>query len=395
MIPTTLALAFALAQDPWRYVVPAADAPMEHATPMALPLGDAPSEDLRLAVEPTGFARHGELRFGDADSRRVAMLVDQRGAGDADLYLDVDRDRVLEANERVPFEDGRWVATLPVETKDAQGVVEHVPRRVVFTLGARGGVFSAATMGYLEGVVRLGDRDVAVRRVDGDVNGFFTDPRDLLWLDLDGDGEFSALGEVWLYRPLLALDGARYAFRSDRLGDGLAVEAVEGTGRIDLALPELPGGAAVVRQLNVLLIGRDGSAVGVRALGEEVEVPAGEYRLGMVTLSLVDPLGSAEWSFVFSEPGGREAVWHAVPKDAVTKIDPVGVPSFELALAQETAAPGADLRVSPLLTTSDGLLINIAYRGMDTPRFSLHSNTARIQLREGERVVGEASSGFA
>lgn len=398
MIPLAL-LTCLIAQKPeWIYLVPSDGDAMQHPSPMALPLLTEHTDDLLLAFQPDGFARYGELRYGDSDSRRVALLVLEPERGEAQLYLDLDRDRLLEEHERAPRQGDAWIVDLPVETRDEDGQLELVPRRVRFTLGERAGVFSACTMGYLEGAVQLGDVRVPVRRVDGDANGFFTDPRDQLWLDLDQDGSYSPLSELWLYTPLLELAGTRYALRSDRLGEDLEVSVVEGTGHLDLTLA-VTGGAQSVRRLNALLVGRDGSAVGIRALGAPVEVPVGEYRLGMITLSLVDPDGGAEWSFVFSEPGGRrERTWYTLEKGGTLSIEALGELEFREGFASgpEALQPGDRLIGNPALYTQDGLLINTAYRGLSAPRGRYLSMNAQVRLEAPDgTVLATTSSGFA
>ena len=158
-MPTALPLlvAFAFPQDAtdaWRYRVPPRGERGEHPLPTVLPVRPEVPEDLRIDVAfASDFQRYGQLRYGDAGSTRIAVVVDQRGIGDAELWVDLDRDRLVTERERLGREaDGRWVASLAVET-EVDGRLEHVPRRVVFRLGERGGLLCYATMGYLEGEV--------------------------------------------------------------------------------------------------------------------------------------------------------------------------------------------------------------------------------------------------
>ena len=389
----------AVAQDTptWTYHVPPPGAPGEHPIPTVLPLGTEPAEDLKLGFQPEGeFQRYGQLRYGDASSTRIAVMLDELVGRETRLYVDSGRDRVLEAEDRVDVDGlGRWVTNLAVETA-VDGKLTHVPRRVLFELGARGGLFTHATMGALEGEVQLGDRTVAARRVDADGSGFFTDERDHLWIDVDGDGEYSPFGELFLYGPLLPVDGERYALRSDRLGERLALERLDGTGSIDV---RIPGEAGRVRAMNVLLVGRDGSAVGVETNGETIEVPVGEYRLGMVTFALADPDGGKEWSFVFSEPyGGPEHVWYPVARGEKAEVDPVGELDFDAGVGRdlEECEPGQRIGGNPVLLTGDGLLINSAYRGRTASRWSGGGLQARVRLLDVDgAVLDEATSGFA
>jgi hypothetical protein len=236
-----------------------------------------------------------------------------------------------------------------------------------------------------------------VRRRDGDGNGFFTDHRDQLWFDLDGDGAWAPMEELFLYAPTLTIGAQRWAVRSDRAGASLSLEQIDGVGRVHLALPELSGGAPRhVTDLNVLLVGRDGSAAAVRSLGRPVEVPVGEYRVGMVTLRVAPAAGGPPLSFVFSEPGARDDLtWYPVAKEQDVTIDPVGAVAFTVGDARDTCAPGDTLDASPRLYTQDGLLINTAYHGKDAPAF-FGTLSAAVRLTDAQgRLLDSATSGFA
>ena len=86
-------------------------------------------------------------------------------------------------------------------------------------------------------------------------------------------------------------------------------------------------------------------------------MPAGEYRLGTVTLALEDAKTSQRWSFVFSDGGARgRPRWYKVEKDDAVTIDPIGTPSFEMKLREQTSAarPGEDVAFGRLFTRAMG-----------------------------------------
>lgn len=388
----------AMAGADWSYRVPAPGEAMESPPPAAVPVANDAPEDVTVGVEIQGHARFGQLRYGDPGSTRVTVLVDQTGVGSAALYLDVDRNRRIEAHELVPRgDDGRWLAELAVAT-EVEGRPRFVPRRVALSLGSLGGLLSIATMGYLEGEVAIGERVARARRVDGDADGFFTSHRDTLLVDLDGDGAFQPFEELFAFAPIVTFGEERYALKSDPLGESLEIEALTGTGRIRLHLPKLADAEAEVSYLNALLIGHDGSAVGFEALDDALEVPAGEYRVGMVTCSIRASAGGQEWSFVFSEPGGRDdVVWYEVAADAELLVDPLGTPRFgEWTTSQlESCAPGQSLTVRPYLLTGDGLLVNTAYFGRDVPAWSGGMDASLRLLGTRGELLAKARSGFA
>ncbi len=188
--------------------------------------------------------------------------------------------------------------------------VRPVPRTVVFRLGASGQTLGFATAGYLEGNVVLGRKDadaagqkqsrpMAARRVDGDGNGFMADAQDRLFLDLNGDGRFDPAGEQFLFATILNLEGARTIVRSDLLGTRLQLDPLEGTGTLRLELkPNELNKTAKVAEMRATVLGRDGSVFGLTG-GEATTVPAGEYRLGNLTIALEDAKSGEVWTFVF------------------------------------------------------------------------------------------------
>jgi hypothetical protein len=384
----------------WRYVVPPAGDPLRRPQLCALPLTTEKPGELKLRVEFRGdWQRYGSLRYGDADSTRVAVVLDHIGPTTFDLYVDTGRDLEIEARDRVAGEGPAFELALGVATRDAEGRDVLVPRLVALELGASGAILATATLGWLEGEVELDGTTLRALRRDGDSNGFFGDAQDQLWLDRDHSGDFAPLRELFVVQPILALDGGRFAVRSDRLGASLRFERLEGAGKLRLALPGADGAPrADLVDMQALLVGRDGSAVLARAPGAATEVPVGEYRLGMVTLRVADPARGQPWSYVFSSPDpGDKARWHAILKDAELALDPLGEFKFLLHVRPDgPIAPGDSLTLRPELYTVDGLLINTAYRGREAPAFSLGGLGAQVELVEARgRVLAVANSGFA
>jgi hypothetical protein len=184
---------------------------------------------------------------------------------------------------------------LPFDVAMVEGDVTKTTRRaLIFRLGATG-----RTLGYLEGTVTMEGQPRSVRRMDGDGNGLMTNAQDRLWIDLNRDGRWDAASEQFLYATILNLGGARYVLRSDPLGARLALEPLVGTGTVQLALKK-----SKATDLRATLVGRDGSAFGLSG-SEPATVPVGEYRLSTVTAAFDDPQGEQNWSFIFSDNGGK------------------------------------------------------------------------------------------
>ena len=286
--------------DLWRFVLPAPGDPFEHPPFRAPVLSREKPEDVGEKVSYRGTSRrYAQLRFGNPGSIRVTVVLDEVGPGDIDLFVDANRDRKIDDRDRVAGTKGSsgreqfW--RLPFDVAMVEGDVTKTTRRaLIFRLGATG-----RTLGYLEGTVTMEGQPRSVRRMDGDGNGLMTNAQDRLWIDLNRDGRWDAASEQFLYASILNLEGARYVLRSDPLGARLALEPLVGTGTVQLALKK-----SKATDLRATLVGRDGSAFGLSG-SEPATVPVGEYRLSTVTAAFDDPQGEQNWSFIFSDNGGK------------------------------------------------------------------------------------------
>jgi hypothetical protein len=245
---------------------------------------------------------------------------------------------------------------------------------------------------------------VTVRRMDGDGNGLFTDPQDRLWIDLNRDGRWDPVEEQFLYATILTISGQRYAVRSDEQGTRLGLARLEGTGTLQLAVRQKsapdssePGTLGRVAEISVTLVGRDGSAVGLRGPNAKATAPIGGYRVSAVAVTLDDPAGGPRWNFVFSDNQTGDAKrWYELERDATLAIDPLEKFDFSTGPSQTDGKchAGDDLMFQPRLFTVDGLLINTCYRGThDTGR---DGTTANIKLAASDgTLLSTAQSGFA
>lgn len=416
-----IALEQAWAADEWRFVLPEPGGEHEYPPLRAIPLASEKPNDVQEHVEYRGSSRrYAQLRYGSPSAARVAIVVDQIAPAEVDLYVDVNRDRTIELDERCTGEGRLWRVPLEVRySRDDE--FDVFPRELIFRLGSTGRTLSYAAAGYVEGQLPLPSGEgtkttsphpnplpkaqgIAVRRMDGDANGFFTDPQDRLWIDLDGDGRWDAVDEQFLYFPILTLGGQRYSVRSNERGTRLALAKLEGTGIVQLAVHQRPSPASSgpgvlgrVAEIAVTLVGRDGSAVGLRGEHAEATVPIGDYRVSAVAVTLDDPAGGPPWNFVFSDnQGGNAKRWYKLKKDDRLAIDPLERFDFAAGPSQVggTCRPGDDLTFQPKLLSIDGLLINTCYRGThDTGRDGACA-TIKLAASDG-MLLSTAQSGFA
>ena len=370
---------------------------MEHPPFHPVPLTEEAPTDVSHEVTYRGTRRlYAQLRYGTPDSRRVAVVVDEVGPGAFDLYVDRNRNQTIEPAERVRGDGAVRRLRLDVELVREQAV-KHVARTVLLRRGIVGTTLGIATVGYVEGAAEINGQRALVRRVDGEGNGLFADARDRVWLKRPGDITWDPIAGQFPYTPVLRLDGRRFAVRADAVGARLAFEEIVCAGRLKVHLPGLARNARV-QQLQVMLVGEDGSAFTLPAGDAPAMLPVGRYGLASVTLSVLDSTAPEPWTFVFSRSGGEPPQrWYEVRKEQEVSVDPIGQLRFELRLPDAAVPPGKEVSVSPRLYTGDGLLINASGRGeIDPYSASDKHNCATVQLVSATgTVLGAAQSGFA
>jgi hypothetical protein len=381
------------ADDEWRYVVPPPGDPFEHPPLRAVALSATKPPDLEEAAHYRGKQRrYAQVRFGSPTSVRVTLVVDEIGPKEVHLYVDARRNRGIEDRDRISGTGLSW--RLPLEAAFVEGTtLKLVPRTVLLRYGPASRTLAFAAAGYLEGPVRVGDRTHRCRRTDADGNGLFTDSRDRLWIDLDDNGAWDSAAEQFLFAPILTVGGQRYAVRADARGQRLALQRLQGEGKVRLALKAADPRSRVL-DVTAMLVGRDGSAVSVQGLGEVV-VPVGEYRLHTITATLSDPAGGPRWTYQFSEAGAKGGPrWYAVARDTTVTIDPIGKLDFRNGLKEGAVAQsGKDLAFQPELYTGDGLLVVFCVRGTFGGE-DRESSFAETELLDGKDRADAARSGF-
>ena len=338
----------------------------------------------------------------------MTVVVDTTASGEVDLYADADRNLKIDDRDRVAAASaaGRsrreriWRLPLDVALIE-NGAVRTVPRAVVFRLGASGQTLGYAVAGFSGGTrharrARNEEREtlepvqtLAARRVDGDGNGLLADAARP---PLDRFESRRALRPELRAVPLyLGAQPRRLAvcrpFRRAGKPPGVRAPAGHRHAPAGAAKGGEPSSPTEAVEMHATAISRDGSVFAVTG-SEPATVPAGEYRLGTVTLALDDAKTGQRWSFVFSDGGAKgQPRWFKVDKDAAVTIDPIGTPSFELTLRDQTNAirPGEDVAVQPALYTGDGLLIVVAYCGNPVSPAVQEILGARIALDDGRR----------
>jgi hypothetical protein len=355
-------------------------------------LGETKPADVEESAHYRGtHRRYAQLRFGNANSVRVTVVVDEVGPSVVDLYVDTQRARRIEDKDRLAGNGPTW--RLPLEAAFLDGNTLHtVPRTVVLRYGHFSKTLAIAAAGYVEGSVQLAGRTHRARRTDADGNGLFSDPRDRLWIDLDDNGRWDSADEQFLLSPILAIGSDRYAVRADERGARLSLDRLEGEGKVRLAVKPAAFRSRVL-DLTATLVGRDGSALTLQGTDEAL-VSVGEYRLHTVTVVLSDPAGGPRWTYQFSDAGAKPGEhWYKVPRGGSVTIDPIGKLEFRNGLKTATAVPGKSLDLQPELYTGDGLFIVYCVRGSPSGE-DREGCFAESVLAAGKDRLDAARSGF-
>jgi hypothetical protein len=378
----------------WQYVVPPADARHEYPPLRTLVLSETKPDDVREAVNYRGKRRrYAQIRYGSPRATRVLVVLDEISPTEIDLYVDANRNRVIEPKEKVTGQGNSWRVRLEVALVDGS---DAPTRTLLFRYGRLTHTLSIATCGYLKGSVELGGRKVSVRRMDGDANGYFTDPQDRICFDLGGADKWDSSTEEFLYGPTLQLAGIRYLMQSDQLGTRLTLRKLEGTGAAKLKFAAHL--AATVQDASVMLLSRDGLITTLRGAAGEEAIPVGEYRVAALFLTLKDPAGGDSWNYVFTGDGGDPQYqhWYAIAKGQTVAIDPVGALDFGVSVRGEGGVkPGDILPIQAHLYTGDKLLINTAYRGNTQPTHQFDSGARYELCSPAGAVLATSQSGFA
>ncbi len=360
-----------------------------------MPLVETVPENLTIDIAFRGRKqRFGQWRYGSPDSTRVVVVLDEIERGRFDLYVDRNRNRIIESRDLVNGRGRERQFRLPVETVRGD-VVQHEPREVSLKVGFTGRSFSVATSGYFEGHVQLSGQTLRVRRYDGNANGYFADSADRVWIDFDRDSRWDPFGERFTMTPVLNRDGRRIAIRGDQFGKKLTLRSIEGTGQVRLQFASLKPDARVTR-VEAMLSSEDGSAIAVNSVENAVTLPPGKYSVGTINISLLDEHDKL-WTFVFYRAGISKLQSFELKAGETKDVDPIGRLRFEVALDedQKTLKPGTSARIQPRLFTAGGLLINCCYQGKERPADFYGGNQAGVSLRKSGRVVASSQSGFA
>ena len=346
------------------------------------------------SVEFSGSQRrYVDLRYGEASSIRVALVIDELSRSDFDLFVDLNRDRKITMDEKIDgagrIRNFALAMPRPQDGYDAKSAM----RQIQFRRSRNGKSVSIATLGFFEGQVEVDGVNSTARRIDANGNGLFSDRIDQIWLDLNNDKKWDAFSERFAVSPTLILSGRRFSVLADKTGEKLSIRYVDKFGRLRLRSP-LKSKNAALMDIEATLTGQDGSVFTITNLDDAIEVPIGKYNLD--TLRLTVDYNLEPWTFVFSKMGAeRSPTLYSVEANEEVSIDPVGDLDFSCKTDVKAAMPGGTISVSPRLHTSTGLLINTCTNRVDQFSRNNFDRTASIRLQHNGQTISSSSSGFA
>lgn len=350
-------------------------------------------EDVQVnAMVDLEFCQFAQWHFGDARSNRVALLIEKDGDTVRRVFLDRNRNRKIEGNEKLAgtIHGGKvWIAELATQSGSGDESVSSTRQIAIYPRKNR---VRIRTLGFAKGEIDLSGETRSVRRVDIDGDGIPVGNRDQLWIDLNSDGDFDSLSERFNMADHLNVSGQRFIVRSDRLGQALTLTRQTDLGQLKFSL-ELADESATLEKLEGALRDKNGMLIAVRLTDEPVSVPPGKYCLDHLIVEVTDA-EKTSWRMNLSR--SSNVGWIEVSKGKTKEVALLTDFSFAGQPVQDADDySGFQSHVKPSVSTSNGLEINELVRLEVGAKQDLHSDRL-VTIRSANSSVSEveACSGF-
>lgn len=351
---------------------------------------------------------YGAIPLGQKQTMALALV--RSTDGQVRVYLDANRDGTITAQEGQLLQRGAvaWPAcaddlsarlTVGLTTA-SRGQGQSVARSAVVWVCQAPNVVFFAWQGFLRGKLEIdgGPRDAFL--VDANSNGVFGDQGDIIWIDLDGDGQLEAASEEFAVAPLLRLGSQLYrlsitpqpsAALTGKVGLG---RWVAGLGKAKIVLPSSNG--AHVNDMVTTLVSELGDVTSATTLGQDVELPAGRYYVSDLMLQVASR-AAPPWKYTFSSTADAEEDKPfplKIARDATTEVLPLRKLTLDARVEGERR-PGATLQVVLSARSDAGLGLTRAERP-GAERYGDTEDYAHIVLVDPSgTVVATAQTGFS
>lgn len=292
--------------------------------------------------------------IGADKDRWMSFMMDADPARQEFLWVDTNRNWVLDPGERYALGDLKWgdKTIRGFETPINIGG-EPATRTLRVWLGTFPGTLLVSLRGYCDGTVELGGREVAALLADADMDGRFgTLGRDLIFLDLDGNGRYFIATERYPLAEKLRLDDKTYEMQYSPNGAGVAAtETYRGQGTVSFALK-----GAGEKPVMATLRRDDGEMVAAGKLGEPVTVPEGTWTV-FTLANLRMQEGARTWSYSFSRHSGELPNLSplVVKPGQETTFDLLGPIRLTMEGVRATAKPGDRVSAQVGFTSATGM----------------------------------------
>jgi hypothetical protein len=347
-------------------------------------LSDAPARPLHKDDTPPGGAKYSTILLGAGGNQRLGLVWH---AASASVWFDSNGDARYHAAER------HILGAKPLELKVMIAFGNMKAEYRTLLIRKRGEGLAYAVRGYTVGHVLLSGKRIPAILTDGNADGCFDGAGvDHVWLDLDGDGEFSPLTEQFPLGTTISHAGKAYLVQPHADGLGLAVrERPAEVGTLVIQVARLPGVEVV--ELGAQCVSEWGELVVVKSAETAMPIPAGKYRIDSVQVKLADASGKA-WHYAFFRTGDRTTfdVEIAKGRKTVHKV----LEGIKVSLSMDAKAlvdPGESIEVQPNVTAGNLCLCKceVSERNADYGR----EVQAELKLTQpGSEVIDRASSGF-
>ena len=357
-----------------------------------------PSDVVIQAMVDDTVCKFAQWHFGDSSSTRVAILVEMDGHEINRLFIDRNRDRIIDDSEAVTVRtknEKTWLADLDVEVHE-NGSVVRVGRKIGMTPSRDRTKIRVTTIGFAEGQIEVGDKTYQARRVDKDGDGLPTGKLDQLWIDFNHDDQFDKLTERLKLDSILRINQSRFLVRSDRLGQSLALTPDDEVGFVQFHF-ELADKTATLETFEGSLRDESGMLVAVRIHEKPTPVPVGRYCLQDLVVQVRDK-NSAVWRMTLSRGLGSQ--WSKINPDTIIEIKQdavLKVPllrDLDFSFVSEHVSDQNSLyktELNPSIRTGNGLTVTDFTKETPNESLSLYDNSviAKFKVRDAKGTFAE------
>ena len=333
---------------------------------------------------------YSSIQLGPDKSFVICMALDEsRGThtGYDTLYLDANNNLDLTDDTKLKSNGSAFPV---VEVMVKYGEREY-PCHLKIDVSGYGAVSGhMKVVGYLKGSVSLEGKQHAIKIVDYDNNGVFSDQkvlqeslgcaidplsRDILFVDFNGDGEFDVDGgnglEILPFSRYLPWGDTCYEISLDpsgRFGNFTATKAP--CGRVDLGTP----------YTDVVLINQEGT---VFVRGKESAVPEGKYRVYLGSVDAKDDAGQ-QWRVLLGNELSRKPPF--VVTAGKTTYLKAGAP-FTVEVTAYKQASGNYILVLGIKGQGDESYYLDSFRVLGKSEKAVTSSYVRIMDKKGNEIV--------